>query len=42
MQDFPWKDQNNFGKDGGFENDLVDYLSALKVQMNSNAKLSLN
>nr|XP_009761553.1 PREDICTED: tyrosyl-DNA phosphodiesterase 1-like isoform X2 [Nicotiana sylvestris] len=30
MQDFPWKDQNNLGKDGGFENDLVDYLSALK------------
>lgn len=36
MQDFPWKDQNNLGKDGGFENDLVDYLSVLKVQMNSN------
>ncbi|KAM3239007.1 tyrosyl-DNA phosphodiesterase 1 isoform X1 [Capsicum annuum] len=31
MQDFPWKDQNNnLGKDGGFENDLVNYLSALK------------
>nr|XP_016493900.1 PREDICTED: tyrosyl-DNA phosphodiesterase 1-like isoform X2 [Nicotiana tabacum] len=30
MQDFPWKDQNNLGKDGGFENDLVDYLSVLK------------
>lgn len=30
MQDFPWKDQNNLSKDGGFENDLVDYLSALK------------
>ncbi|XP_049395468.1 tyrosyl-DNA phosphodiesterase 1 [Solanum stenotomum] len=30
MQDFPWKDQNNLGKDGGFENDLVDYLSTLK------------
>ncbi|MCD7451067.1 hypothetical protein HAX54_009438 [Datura stramonium] len=23
MQDFPWKEQNNLGKDGGFENDLV-------------------
>ncbi|XP_070041891.1 tyrosyl-DNA phosphodiesterase 1 isoform X3 [Nicotiana tomentosiformis] len=30
MQDFPWKDQNNLGKDVGFENDLVDYLSVLK------------
>ncbi|XP_060191002.1 tyrosyl-DNA phosphodiesterase 1 isoform X1 [Lycium barbarum] len=30
MQDFPWKDQNKLSKDGGFENDLVDYLSALK------------
>ncbi|CAN4109750.1 unnamed protein product [Withania somnifera] len=30
MQDFPWKDQNNLSKDGGFENDLIDYLSALK------------
>ncbi|XP_010317667.1 tyrosyl-DNA phosphodiesterase 1 [Solanum lycopersicum] len=30
MQDFPWKNQNNLDKDGGFENDLVDYLSALK------------
>lgn len=38
MQDFPWKNQNNLDKDGGFENDLVDYLSALKVWMNSNPK----
>lgn len=31
MQDFPWKDQNNTSRACGFENDLVDYLSALKV-----------
>ncbi|KAI3863098.1 hypothetical protein MKW98_015556 [Papaver atlanticum] len=30
MQDFPWKDQNDQNKICGFENDLVDYLSALK------------
>lgn len=30
MQDFPWKDQNNPSKGCGFENDLIDYLSALK------------
>lgn len=31
MQDFPWKDQNSPSKRCGFENDLIDYLSALKV-----------
>lgn len=31
MQDFPWKDQSNPSKGCGFENDLIDYLSALKV-----------
>lgn len=30
MQDFPWKNQNNSSKGCGFENDLIDYLSALK------------
>ncbi|KAF5474729.1 hypothetical protein F2P56_006600 [Juglans regia] len=30
MQDFPWKDQNSPSKGCGFENDLIDYLSALK------------
>ncbi|KAK8664851.1 hypothetical protein V6N13_084624 [Hibiscus sabdariffa] len=30
MQDFPWKDHSNSAKGCGFENDLVDYLSALK------------
>ncbi|KAM5588614.1 tyrosyl-DNA phosphodiesterase 1 [Rosa sericea] len=30
MQDFPWKDQSNPSKGCGFENDLIDYLSALK------------
>ncbi|KAI5430353.1 tyrosyl-DNA phosphodiesterase 1 [Lathyrus oleraceus] len=30
MQDFPWKDQNSPSKGSGFENDLVEYLSALK------------
>lgn len=30
MQDFPWKDKNSAGKGCGFENDLTDYLSALK------------
>ncbi|KAK2644410.1 hypothetical protein Ddye_019605 [Dipteronia dyeriana] len=30
MQDFPWKDQNTPSTGCGFENDLVDYLSALK------------
>ncbi|KAK8501921.1 hypothetical protein V6N13_023299 [Hibiscus sabdariffa] len=30
MQDFPWKDQSNSAKGCGFENDLIDYLSALK------------
>ncbi|OVA11144.1 Tyrosyl-DNA phosphodiesterase [Macleaya cordata] len=30
MQDFPWKDQKDLNKGCGFENDLVDYLSALK------------
>jgi len=31
MQDFPWKDQNSPSKGSRFENDLVEYLSALKV-----------
>lgn len=31
MQDFPWKDTNDMNKKVPFENDLVDYLSALKV-----------
>lgn len=31
MQDFPWKDQNNQGRGCAFENDLIDYLSALKL-----------
>lgn len=31
MQDFPWKDQNSLTKGSGFENDLVEYLSMLKV-----------
>ncbi|XAR53762.1 Phosphodiesterase I [Bertholletia excelsa] len=30
MQDFPWKDQNSPSKGCGFENDLIDYLNALK------------
>ncbi|XP_066397824.1 tyrosyl-DNA phosphodiesterase 1-like isoform X4 [Miscanthus floridulus] len=30
MQDFPWKDTNDMNKKVPFENDLVDYLSALK------------
>ncbi|KAH7569520.1 hypothetical protein ACOSP7_012962 [Xanthoceras sorbifolium] len=30
MQDFPWKDQNNPSIGCGFENDLVEYLGALK------------
>ncbi|XP_030533342.1 tyrosyl-DNA phosphodiesterase 1 isoform X1 [Rhodamnia argentea] len=30
MQDFPWKDPSNASKGCGFEDDLVDYLSALK------------
>ncbi|XP_057962468.1 tyrosyl-DNA phosphodiesterase 1 isoform X2 [Malania oleifera] len=30
MQDFPWKDQGDMSKGCGFENDLIDYLSALK------------
>lgn len=33
MQDFPWKDQNSPSKGSRFENDLVEYLSALKVYM---------
>jgi tyrosyl-DNA phosphodiesterase-1 len=33
MQDFPWKDQNSPSKGCGFETDLIDYLSALKVIM---------
>lgn len=31
MQDFPWKDAKDINKKIPFENDLVDYLSALKV-----------
>jgi len=31
MQDFPWKDTNDMNNKVPFENDLVDYLSALKV-----------
>jgi len=31
MQDFPWKDAKDINKKVPFENDLVDYLSALKV-----------
>ncbi|GJN32535.1 hypothetical protein PR202_gb21049 [Eleusine coracana subsp. coracana] len=30
MQDFPWKDAKDVTKKSPFENDLVDYLSALK------------
>lgn len=30
MQDFPWKERNNPSKGCAFENDLTDYLSALK------------
>ncbi|KAH7545799.1 hypothetical protein FEM48_Zijuj01G0132100 [Ziziphus jujuba var. spinosa] len=30
MQDFPWKGQNSPSKGCAFENDLIDYLSALK------------
>ena len=30
MQDFPWEEEEP-GKGCGFENDLVDYLSVLKV-----------
>ncbi|KAL0398727.1 UNVERIFIED_CONTAM: Tyrosyl-DNA phosphodiesterase 1 [Sesamum radiatum] len=30
MQDFPWKDQNSTSNGCGFENDLIDYLGALK------------
>ncbi|WCJ20295.1 Tyrosyl-DNA phosphodiesterase 1 [Euphorbia peplus] len=30
MQDFPWKDETGQTKKCGFENDLIDYLSALK------------
>ncbi|XAR53746.1 Phosphodiesterase I [Bertholletia excelsa] len=33
IQDFPWKDQNSPSKGCGFENDLIDYLSALKVRL---------
>jgi tyrosyl-DNA phosphodiesterase-1 len=33
MQDFPWTEQNSLSKGSGFENDLVEYLSALKVQI---------
>ncbi|KAK6123983.1 hypothetical protein DH2020_042266 [Rehmannia glutinosa] len=30
MQDFPWKDQNSTSNGCGFENDLIEYLGALK------------
>ncbi|KAL8461355.1 hypothetical protein ACS0TY_032727 [Phlomoides rotata] len=30
MQDFPWKDQNIASNGCGFENDLIEYLGALK------------
>ncbi|KAL0442896.1 UNVERIFIED_CONTAM: Tyrosyl-DNA phosphodiesterase 1 [Sesamum latifolium] len=33
MQDFPWKDQNSTSNGCGFENDLIDYLGALKVRL---------
>ncbi|ONM57972.1 Tyrosyl-DNA phosphodiesterase 1 [Zea mays] len=33
MQDFPWKDTVDMNKKTAFENDLVDYLSALKVRL---------
>lgn len=33
MQDFPWKDQNSTSC--GFENDLVEYLGALKVLLST-------
>lgn len=31
MQDFPWKVQKELSKGCAFENDLIDYLSVLKV-----------
>ncbi|KAF5182314.1 Tyrosyl-dna phosphodiesterase [Thalictrum thalictroides] len=31
MQDFPWKDEKDQSRSCGFENDLVEYLSALKL-----------
>lgn len=31
MQDFPWKDAKDVNRSVSFENDLVDYLSAIKV-----------
>lgn len=31
MQDFPWKDAKDVNRIVSFENDLVDYLSAIKV-----------
>lgn len=31
MQDFPWKNQDGSDTGSGFECDLIDYLSALKV-----------
>ncbi|XP_011629341.1 tyrosyl-DNA phosphodiesterase 1 isoform X1 [Amborella trichopoda] len=30
MQDFPWKDEKDLNKQSAFENDLVEYLEALK------------
>ncbi|XP_015695427.1 tyrosyl-DNA phosphodiesterase 1 isoform X2 [Oryza brachyantha] len=30
MQDFPWKDTKDVNKNVSFENDLIDYLSAIK------------
>lgn len=31
MQDFPWKDGSDSSRGSAFENDLIDYLGALKV-----------
>ncbi|KAJ0621583.1 putative phosphodiesterase I [Helianthus annuus] len=46
MQDFPWK-HGSSDKGGGFESDLIDYLSALKwpeffVQFPERGNFSLN
>ncbi|KAL5972757.1 hypothetical protein ACLOJK_039563 [Asimina triloba] len=31
MQDFPWKDQKNLSSSSPFENDLIEYFTALKL-----------
>ncbi|KAK2374515.1 beta-galactosidase [Trifolium repens] len=36
MQDFPWTEQNSLSMGSGFENDLVEYLSALKYHGGTN------